>query len=162
MLDLVTMVVNVEKNNRNITQAPLKFITSAGEAQDLRILGLILMPKTNAENIENQINILKNIQQKVKAQIEEVLLMKFTGKTSFRVRYAETDKMGIVYHSNYLVWFEVGRSELFRDLNLPYKVFEEQDLGLTIIEAGCRYRQPAFTMMMKLLFPLQLISTPAR
>ncbi|HWQ71641.1 MAG TPA: thioesterase family protein [Desulfitobacteriaceae bacterium] len=70
--------------------------------------------------------------------------MKFTGKTSFRVRYAETDKMGIVYHSNYLVWFEVGRSELFRDLNLPYKVFEEQDLGLTIIEAGCRYRQPAY------------------
>lgn len=69
--------------------------------------------------------------------------MKFSGKTSFRVRYAETDKMGIVYHSNYLVWFEVGRSELFRDLNLPYTIFEEQDLGLTIIEASCRYRQPA-------------------
>lgn len=69
--------------------------------------------------------------------------MKFEGKTSFRVRYAETDKMGIVYHSNYLVWFEVGRSELFRDLNLPYTIFEEQDLGLTIIEASCRYRQPA-------------------
>jgi acyl-CoA thioester hydrolase len=70
--------------------------------------------------------------------------MKFNGKTSFRVRYAETDKMGIVYHSNYLVWFEVGRSELFRDLNLPYTIFEEQDLGLTIIEASCRYRQPAY------------------
>jgi acyl-CoA thioester hydrolase, YbgC/YbaW family len=69
--------------------------------------------------------------------------VKFEGKTSFRVRYAETDKMGIVYHSNYLVWFEVGRSEIFRDLNLPYTIFEEQDLGLTIIEASCRYRQPA-------------------
>ncbi|MDD2233499.1 MAG: thioesterase family protein [Desulfitobacteriaceae bacterium] len=69
--------------------------------------------------------------------------MKFSGKTSFRVRYAETDKMGIVYHANYLVWFEVGRSELFRDLNLPYTIFEEQDLELTIIEASCRYRQSA-------------------
>jgi acyl-CoA thioester hydrolase len=51
--------------------------------------------------------------------------------------------MGIVYHSNYLVWFEVGRSELFRELNLPYTIFEEQELELTIIEASCRYRQPA-------------------
>jgi len=70
--------------------------------------------------------------------------LKFQGKTSFRVRYAETDKMGIVYHANYLIWFEVGRSELFRDLELPYTVFEEQGLALTIIEASCHYRQPAF------------------
>lgn len=69
--------------------------------------------------------------------------MVLAGKTNLRVRYAETDQMGIVYHSNYLIWFEVGRTELFRDLNLPYTLFEEQGLGLAVIEASCRYRQPA-------------------
>ena len=63
-------------------------------------------------------------------------------KTCLRVRYAETDQMGIVYHSNYLIWFEVGRSVLFRDLNLPYTEFEKQGLGLAVIEANCRYRKP--------------------
>jgi len=66
-----------------------------------------------------------------------------SSKTRLRVRYSETDKMGIVYHANYLVWFEVGRSELFRELDLPYTQFEEQGLGLAVIEANCRYRKPA-------------------
>ncbi|SPF45499.1 putative enzyme [Candidatus Desulfosporosinus infrequens] len=66
-----------------------------------------------------------------------------SSKTSLRVRYSETDQMGIVYHANYLVWFEVGRSELFRELNLPYTQFEEQGLGLAVIEASCRYRKPS-------------------
>lgn len=69
--------------------------------------------------------------------------MGLSSKTSFRVRYSETDQMGIVYHANYLVWFEVGRSELFRELNLPYTQFEEQGLGLAVIEANCRYRKPS-------------------
>ena len=69
--------------------------------------------------------------------------MRLSSKTSFRVRYSETDQMGIVYHANYLVWFEVGRSELFRELNLPYTQFEKQGLGLAVIEASCRYRTPA-------------------
>ena len=69
--------------------------------------------------------------------------MEFKAQTRLRVRYAETDQMGIVYHSNYFIWFEVGRSDLFRELNLPYTMFEEQGLGLTVIEASCRYRQPA-------------------
>ena len=69
--------------------------------------------------------------------------MGLSSKTSFRVRYSETDQMGIVYHANYLVWFEVGRSELFRELNLPYMQFEEQGLGLAVIEASCRYRKPS-------------------
>ncbi|EGW40273.1 thioesterase family protein [Desulfosporosinus sp. OT] len=69
--------------------------------------------------------------------------MVLSSKTSLRVRYSETDQMGIVYHANYLVWFEVGRSELFRELNLPYTQFEEQGLGLAVIEASCRYRKPA-------------------
>ena len=69
--------------------------------------------------------------------------MEFKAQTRLRVRYAETDQMGIVYHSNYLIWFEVGRSELFRGINLPYTMFEEQGLGLAVIEASCRYRLPA-------------------
>lgn len=68
--------------------------------------------------------------------------MGLSSKTSLRVRYAETDQMGIVYHSNYLIWFEVGRSELLRELSLPYTLFEEQGLGLAVVEANCRYRKP--------------------
>lgn len=69
--------------------------------------------------------------------------MNRSAETKIRVRYAETDQMGIVYHSNYLIWFEVGRTELFRTLSLPYTIFEEQGLGLAVVEASCRYRQPA-------------------
>jgi acyl-CoA thioester hydrolase, YbgC/YbaW family len=68
--------------------------------------------------------------------------MGISSKTHLRVRYAETDKMGVVYHSNYLIWFEVGRSELFRELNLPYTLLEEQGLALAVVEASCRYRKP--------------------
>ena len=68
--------------------------------------------------------------------------MGLSSRTRLRVRYAETDQMGIVYHSNYLIWFEVGRSELFRELGLPYTKFEEQGLGLAVVEASCRYRKP--------------------
>lgn len=69
--------------------------------------------------------------------------MNLSGQTTIRVRYVETDQMGIVYNSNYLIWFEVGRTELFRQLGLPYRLFEEQGLGLAVIEATCRYRKPA-------------------
>lgn len=69
--------------------------------------------------------------------------MLLSARSSIRVRYAETDKMGIVYHANYLVWFEVGRSELFREAGLPYTIFEEQGLGLAVIEANCKYRRSA-------------------
>ena len=68
--------------------------------------------------------------------------MEFWSSTKIRVRYAETDKMGIVYHSNYLIWFEVGRTELFRKLNLPYTLFEEQKIALAVVQADCRYRKP--------------------
>lgn len=69
--------------------------------------------------------------------------MGLSAKTNLRVRYAETDQMGIVYHANYIVWFEVGRSALFRELNLPYTELEKQGVSLAVIEANCRYRQPA-------------------
>ncbi|MEZ5400721.1 MAG: thioesterase family protein [Bryobacteraceae bacterium] len=61
-----------------------------------------------------------------------------------RVRYAETDQMGIVYHANYLVWMEVGRVEYFRQAGLRYADFETMTgLRLAVVEAGCRYLSPA-------------------
>jgi acyl-CoA thioester hydrolase len=64
--------------------------------------------------------------------------------TAVRVRYAETDQMGIVYYSNYLVWFEIGRGEMLRSLGLTYSQLEiEQQLILPVVEATCRYRAPA-------------------
>jgi acyl-CoA thioester hydrolase len=61
-----------------------------------------------------------------------------------RVRYAETDQMGVVYYANYLVWFEIGRVELLRSLGLAYSQLEkEHKLILPVVEANCRYRAPA-------------------
>ena len=61
-----------------------------------------------------------------------------------RVRYAETDQMGIVYYANYLVWFELGRVELLRSLGLAYSQLEkEHECILPVVEASCRYRSPA-------------------
>ena len=66
-------------------------------------------------------------------------------ETEIRVRYAETDKMGIVHHSNYLIWFEAGRSDLCRSRGFSYKEMEEQDNALLVVaETYCRYKSPAF------------------
>ncbi len=63
--------------------------------------------------------------------------------TQVRVRYKETDKMGVVYYSNYFVWFEIGRTEYFRRLGMPYSQFEKNDLFLPVIEAFCEFKVPA-------------------
>ena len=60
-----------------------------------------------------------------------------------RVRYAETDQMGVVYHANYLVWFEVGRVELIRQLGLDYRSMEEDGALIAVAEATARYKAPA-------------------
>jgi len=65
-------------------------------------------------------------------------------ETRLRVRYAETDQMGVVYHSNHFVWFEVGRVELLRQLGFSYRDMESQDgCFIAVAEAKCRYRAPA-------------------
>jgi acyl-CoA thioester hydrolase len=65
-------------------------------------------------------------------------------ETRLRARYAETDQMGVVYHSNHFVWFEVGRVELFRQLGFSYRDLEKQDNRfIAVAEAKCRYRAPA-------------------
>ena len=61
-----------------------------------------------------------------------------------KVRYAETDQMGVVYYANYLIWMEVGRVGLVRGLGLDYKKLEQTEgLYLSVIEANCRYLYPA-------------------
>jgi acyl-CoA thioester hydrolase len=64
-------------------------------------------------------------------------------RTRVRVRYAETDRMGVVYYANYLVWFEVGRTEWLRDAGWSYREMETDGVALPVIEAHCAYRQPA-------------------
>jgi acyl-CoA thioester hydrolase len=65
-------------------------------------------------------------------------------ETSLRVRYAETDQMGVVYHSNYIIWFEVGRVEMFRQLGFTYSEMEQQDgVHVVVVEARCRFKAPA-------------------
>ncbi len=64
--------------------------------------------------------------------------------TEVRVRYAETDQMGVVYYANYLVWFELGRVELLRSLGLAYSKLEvDHGCILPVIEVKCKYRSPA-------------------
>jgi acyl-CoA thioester hydrolase len=64
-------------------------------------------------------------------------------ETRIRVRYAETDQMGVVYHANHFIWFEVGRVELLRELGFRYKNMErEDDCFIAVVDAQCRYRAP--------------------
>ena len=63
---------------------------------------------------------------------------------TIRVRYAETDQMGVVYHSNYLIWFEVGRVELMRALGFDYKLMEiHDDIFIVVADVHCRYHHSA-------------------
>ncbi len=66
-----------------------------------------------------------------------------TGEITVRVRYAETDRMGLLHHANYLVYFEQGRTELLRSQGLAYKDFEDQGYLLVLTKADIRYRGPA-------------------
>jgi acyl-CoA thioester hydrolase len=64
-------------------------------------------------------------------------------ETRIRVRYAETDQMGVVYHANHFIWFEVGRVEFFRQLGFNYKNMErEDDCFIAVVDARCRYNAP--------------------
>ena len=64
-------------------------------------------------------------------------------RTQVTVRYAETDMMGVVYHGNYLPWFEVGRTTLLKELGLPYRQLEEEGFRLPVLEVSARYLRPA-------------------
>jgi acyl-CoA thioester hydrolase len=65
-------------------------------------------------------------------------------EVKIRVRYAETDQMGVVYHANYFVWFEVGRVEFLRQLGFSYREMEQNDgCCIAVVDARCRYKAPA-------------------
>jgi len=66
-----------------------------------------------------------------------------THKTTIRVRYGDTDKMGFVYHANYFRWFEVGRSEMFRSMGIPYKSIESKGVFLPLSEMHCKFNAPS-------------------
>ena len=67
-----------------------------------------------------------------------------SNETVVRVLYKDTDKMGVVYYANYLVWFEIGRTEYFRELGLPYVEFEKHDILMPVINVSCNYKLPAY------------------
>jgi len=70
--------------------------------------------------------------------------MKDYAETTVRVRYAETDQMGVVYYGNYFTWFEIGRVEFCRQVGFEYKQMEsEDDSFIVVAEASCRYKRPA-------------------
>ncbi len=64
-------------------------------------------------------------------------------ETSLRVRYAETDRMGVVYHGHYIVWFEIGRTEYCRAAGMPYRVMEDSGLLILVTGVECTYRRSA-------------------
>jgi acyl-CoA thioester hydrolase len=66
-----------------------------------------------------------------------------TSEVEFRVRYAETDQMGVVYHANYLVWCEMGRTDLIRRIGTSYADIEKQGIALAVVDASLRYHAPA-------------------
>jgi acyl-CoA thioester hydrolase len=73
-----------------------------------------------------------------------VVAKPFVAEARVRVRYAETDQMGVVYHANYLVWFEVGRVEYIRQLGLDYKSMErEEGCGIAVADVSARFKAPA-------------------
>jgi len=74
----------------------------------------------------------------------EQLLARGYSESRIRVRYAETDQMGVVYHANYLIWFEVGRVDYIRDMGLDYRAMEQEENSMiAVIEASARYKAPA-------------------
>ena len=69
--------------------------------------------------------------------------MSYSGKTQLRVRYGETDKMGVVYYGNYPLYFEVGRTALIRELGMSYRDIEEEGIILPVVSLNVKYYKPA-------------------
>ena len=67
-----------------------------------------------------------------------------THDTQIRVLYRDTDKMGVVYHANYIVFYEAARNEMFRAIGLPYTFLEQMNIAMPIVEVESQYKAPAF------------------
>lgn len=68
----------------------------------------------------------------------------FTSKTTVRVRYSETDKMGVVYHGNYAQYLEIGRTDALRQIGLTYKSFEDNGIMMPVLSLNCKYLKSAY------------------
>ncbi|MBP7055971.1 MAG: acyl-CoA thioesterase [Candidatus Omnitrophica bacterium] len=67
----------------------------------------------------------------------------YVHETHIRVRYQETDNMGVVYYANYFVWFEIARSEYFRSMGISYREMENRGLFMMVVGASCAYKAPS-------------------
>ena len=67
-----------------------------------------------------------------------------THDTQIRVLYRDTDKMGVVYHANYIVFYEAARNEMFRAIGLPYTLLEQMNIAMPIVEVESKYKAPAY------------------
>ncbi|WP_039655589.1 acyl-CoA thioesterase [Clostridium tyrobutyricum] len=67
----------------------------------------------------------------------------YTSTTKIKVRYAETDKMGIAYHSNYYIWFEVAREDFIKKLDITYNEMEQRGILMPLVETYCKYLRPS-------------------
>ena len=67
-----------------------------------------------------------------------------THDTQIRVLYRDTDKMGVVYHANYIVFYEAARNEMFRAIRLPYTLLEQMNIAMPIVEVESKYKSPAY------------------
>jgi acyl-CoA thioester hydrolase len=70
--------------------------------------------------------------------------MSLSHEITFRVRYAETDRMGLLHHANYIVYFEMGRTELLRHRGISYRDIEDSGHLLVVVEVGCKFKRPAY------------------
>ena len=70
--------------------------------------------------------------------------MPLSHEITFRVRYAETDRMGLLHHANYIVYFEMGRTELLRQRGISYRDIEDSGHLLVVVEVGCKFKRPAY------------------
>ena len=70
--------------------------------------------------------------------------MSLSHEITFRVRYAETDRMGLLHHANYIVYFEMGRTELLRQRGISYRDIEDSGHLLVVVEVGCKFKRPAY------------------
>jgi acyl-CoA thioester hydrolase len=76
--------------------------------------------------------------------MSELEVKPVVSESRVRVRYAETDQMGVVYHANYLIWFEVGRVDFIRTLGMDYRTMEREDgIGIAVVDVSARYKSPA-------------------
>ena len=100
--------------------------------------GILVISRKTQTRVERQIRVGNEDREMTSIHPEAI------NETRLRVRYAETDQMGVVYHSNHFIWFEVGRVELMRQLGFSYRDMEREDgRFIAVAEAKCRYRAPA-------------------